>query len=127
MPEKLFISCIQTLRHLNPELELTVLCHQGGEAAGCRSVVYPGEGFFRLEDLDSEALQRKKFDLVVLPYAANSRLSPYYQNVDRVAEEQLKGRFSFSTRMPRRIWRTRNSCSASARATVNSSPDWAWR
>jgi len=96
VPEKLFNRCIQTLRRWNPELELTVLCHPGGEVAGCRSVVYPGEGFFRLENLDTRALQKAKFDLVALPYATNRRLSPYYQNVDRIAEAAASGKICLS-------------------------------
>lgn len=91
-PEKLFNYCIEALRRWNPELELTVLCHREGEVPGCKSIVYPGKGFFRLENLDIEALRRAKFDLVALPYATNRRFSPYYHNVDRVAEAAGSGK-----------------------------------
>jgi len=95
VPEKLFNRCIEKMRGWNPGLELTVLCHRGGEVAGCKSVVYPGEGFFRLENLDIDLLRKAGFDLVVLPYATNRRLSPYYQNVDRIALAAASGRILF--------------------------------
>jgi SAM-dependent methyltransferase len=94
-PEKLFNYCIEALQRWTPELELTVLCHQGGRVPGCKSIVYRDKGFFRLENLDIKALRRAEFDLVAVPYATNRRLSPYYHNVDRIAEAAGSGKILF--------------------------------
>jgi len=85
-PEKLILRGLTVLHQWREGLDIYVLCHQGEDLPGCTSQVYPEKGFFRLERLDTAGLCRRCFDLVLVPYASNRRLHPYYENVDRIAE-----------------------------------------
>ncbi len=86
-PEKLVLEALALLRSWREELDIHALCHQGEDLPGCTGLVYPDKGFFRLERLDVASLRRAGFDLVLVPYATERRLHPYYENVDRIAEE----------------------------------------
>jgi SAM-dependent methyltransferase len=85
-PEKLILEGISVLHGWRKGLDIHLLCHEDRALPGCTSFVYPDKGFFRLEKLDAAALRRADFDLVLVPYATNRRLHPYYENVDRIAE-----------------------------------------
>ncbi|MBN2288017.1 MAG: hypothetical protein JXQ83_01695, partial [Candidatus Glassbacteria bacterium] len=84
-PQKLVLEGLSALRNWREGLEISVLCHDGEGLPGCASLVYPDQGFFRLEKLDAGCLRRAGFDLVLVPYATERRLHPYYENVDRIA------------------------------------------
>jgi len=84
-PQKMMLAALSVLRRWRKELDISVLCHAGEYLPGCVSLEYPDQGFFRLERLDIAALRKIGFDLVLVPYATDCRLSPYYENVDRIA------------------------------------------
>lgn len=84
-PEKPVRRAVDGLRKWKVDIEISVLCHEGREIESCGNIIYPDKGFFHLEKLDLEVLRKRHFNLVVVPYSTNRRLSPYYHNVDRIA------------------------------------------
>ncbi|MEA2064498.1 MAG: methyltransferase domain-containing protein [Gemmatimonadota bacterium] len=87
-PRRLVLQGLEVLRawKKGEGLEVSLFCHRGQDLEGCSSIIYPDPGFFRPEKVDPGLLGKSSFDLVLVPYASNRRLNPFYANVDRIAE-----------------------------------------
>lgn len=84
-PPPVFDRLLAGLESAFPESEIVVLCHGNRRVGGRRCIVYPRDGFFRVEHAPLSELRAEKFDLAVLPYATERRDAPFYHNVDRIA------------------------------------------
>ncbi|MCE5271795.1 class I SAM-dependent methyltransferase [bacterium] len=84
-PEPLVRFALGALERSFPRSELTVLCRPGQELAGCNCLVCPGEGFLRLEDLDTRSRRAIRSDLALIPCSTTRRLCSSYHNVNRLA------------------------------------------
>ncbi|MFH1071703.1 MAG: methyltransferase domain-containing protein [Candidatus Glassbacteria bacterium] len=85
-PEALLRGCLAEIRRRWPACCHWLLCHRGRNIEGCRPIYYPDDGFFRPEKVDTAGLARLNFDLTLVPYATDRRLSPGYHHVDQIAE-----------------------------------------
>ena len=85
-PEKMLLEFLEILRGIQPEAGVTLLCHAGRGLEGCESLIYPHQGFFRPENVNTRKLKSAHFELAAVPYATERRFHPAYYNVDSIAQ-----------------------------------------
>lgn len=84
-PEPLVRKALEEIERAFPAAAIKLLCQPGREMDGAECIVCPGQGFLRLEDIDSAALRSLQSDLFVIPCSTAKRLQPSYHNIDRIA------------------------------------------
>lgn len=84
-PPAMFEPLLASLEEAFPSAEIIVFCHIDRKVPQRRCIIYPRDGFFRVEHAPVDQLQAENFDLVVLPYVTDRRDAPFYYNVDRIA------------------------------------------